>query len=162
MSIQPEVHASQAGNDNSVPSNLKELVQRFRICWEALPDRYYVNKELRQIGFQLELSGTHEEDVQHPQPGCEHCRKIWVALEAIADWILPRETRDSEYDIVPYDQSIHYDPLRRFRPDVSLRIWIRHRSGFDRPVDACEVRCLNEMTQHLKELGVRNGKWVLD
>jgi hypothetical protein len=162
MSIQREAHASQAGHDNSAPSNLKELVQCFRICWEALPDYYYVNKEKRQTGFTLELTGTHEQGVEHPQPGCEHCRKVWRALKAVGDWVIPREERDSDYDIGPFDQSIHYDVGRRFRPDVSLRIWLRHRSGFDRPVDACEVRCLNEMTQRLKELGVRKGKWVLD
>ena len=98
----------------------------------------------------------------HPLPGCEHCRKVWRALKAVADWIIPREERDSDYDIVPFDQSIHYDAGRKFRPDVSLRIWIRHRSGFDREVDACEVRCLGEMTQRLTEIGARKAQWESD
>lgn len=160
---------TQQESEGSVPAYsqkagepLQELVQRFQICFEVLPDHYYVNKKIRQIGFTLDLTGTHEPEIEHPLPGCEHCRKVWRALKAVADWIIPRERRDSDYDIVPYDQSIHYDRARKFRPDVSLRIWIRHRSGFDREVDACEVRCLNEMTQRLKELGARKEKWVLD
>ena len=159
MSIPQEAHASQAGNDNSAPSNLKELVQRFRICWEALPDCYYVKKEKRQIGFTLELTGTHESGVEHPEPGCQHCRHVRQALREIADWIIPKESRDSDYDISGYDQSIQYTAVRKFRPDVSLRIWIRHRSGFDREVDACEVRCLGEMTQRLTEIGARKTQW---
>ncbi len=159
MNIQKEAHASQRGNDNSAPSNLKELVQCFRICWEALPDFYYVQKEKRQTGFTLELTGTHEQGVEHPLPGCEHCLKVWRALKSVADWIIPREERDADYDIVPFDQSIHYDAGRKFRADVSLRIWIRHRSGFDREVDACEVRCLGEMTQRLTAIGARKAQW---
>jgi hypothetical protein len=159
MSIQQEAHASQEGNDNSAPPNLKELVQCFRICWEALPDYYYVRKEKRQIGFTLELTGTHEQGVEHPLPACEHCQKVWRALKAVGDWVIPREERDSDYDIGPFDQSIHYDAGRKFRPDVSLRIGIRHRSGFDREVDACEVRCLREMTQRLTEIGARKTQW---
>ncbi|MBZ5701610.1 MAG: hypothetical protein LAN84_07155 [Acidobacteriia bacterium] len=141
------------------PEALRELVERFQVCWEALPDSYYVRKEKRQIGFTLELTGTHEAGVEHPLPGCPHCHKVRIALQAIADWIMPKERRDSGYDIVPYDQSIQYEAVRKFRPDVSLRIQIQHRSGFDRPVDACEVRCLNEMKQRLKELGAREKKW---
>jgi len=117
---------------------------------------------MRQIGFRLELTGTHEEAVEHPQPGCEHCRRVWRALKATADWVVPKERRDSDYDIVPYDQSIRYDAMRKFRPDVSLQIWIRHRSGFDREVDACEVRCLNEMIGRLREIGARKGKWGVE
>jgi len=162
MEIQREAGASQTGNDTSTPTKLKELVQRFRICWEALPDYYYVQKQKRQIGFTLELTGTHEQGVEHPLPGCEHCRKVWRALKAIADWIIPREERDSDYDIVRFDQSIHYDAGRKFRSDVSLRIWIRHRSGFDREVDACEVRCLGEMTQRLATIGARKTQWESD
>ncbi len=97
--------------------------------------------------------------MEHPLPGCEHCRKVWHALKAVAAWIIPREKRDSDYDISAFDQSIHYSAARKFRSDVSLRIGIRHRSGFDREVDACEVRCLREMTKRLAEIGARKTKW---
>ena len=162
LSTQKDEQTPQPGHDSSIPPTLKESVERFHVRWEALPDCYYVKKVKRQIGFHLELTGSHERGVEHPQPGCEHCRKVWRALKEIADWIVPKERRDTDYDIVPYDQSIHYDALRKFQPEVSLRMWIRHRSGFDREVDACEVRCLNEMLQRLKEIGARKGKWEID
>ena len=152
----------QTPNCSVVPPASKECVERFHVRWEVLPDCYYVRKEKRQIGFRLELTGAHERGVENAQPGSEHCRRVWLALKAIADWIIPKESRDTAYDIAPYDQSIHYDALRKFQPEVSLRIWVRHRSGFDREVDACEVRCLNEMTQRLKEIGARKGKWDID
>ena len=162
MSIQQEAGTSQAGKDIRAPQRLKEFVQRFRICWEALPDHYYVKKEKRQIGFTLELTGTHESGVEHPEPGCQHCQHVWRALQEIAGWILPKEIRDSDYEVSVFDQTIQYTRVRKFRPDVSLRIWIRHRSGFDREVDACEVRCLNEMTKRLTEIGAHKAQWESD
>lgn len=152
-------------NDKATPqiqgtdSHLKDLVQRFRVCWEALPDYYYVKGQRRQIGFVLELSGMHEPGIEHPQPGCKLCHPVRRALEAIAHAIIPKDRRDSDHDIAPYDQAIHYDPNRKFRPEVTLQIWIRHRWGFDREVDACELRCLREMTQQLTELGARERSW---
>lgn len=145
-----------------IAERLKELAKRFRVCWEVLPDCYPVAHQLRHIGFELRLTGAHEDGVEHPQPGCQHCRRVYIALHEIADWIIPKERRDSDYEVLPFDQSIQYDPERKFRPEVSLRIWIRHRTGFDREVDACEVRCLKEMTDHLVEIGARKGRWDPD
>ncbi len=160
--MRPERGPTDPAQSDGVQQTLRELVERFHICFEVLADNYFVNKELRQIGFTLELTGTHERGVEHPLPGCQHCHNVRIALHQIAKWIIPREPRDTDHDILPFDQSIHYDAQRKFRPEVSLRIWIRHRSGFDRPVDACEVRCLNEMKGRLKELGVRDTRWDQD
>jgi hypothetical protein len=176
MNVNTQEREDTAQQANSgAPQALKAGVERFHVCWEVLPEYYYVSindplhsevkrqkKEKRQIGFLLQLSGTHEAGVEHPQPGCEHCHNVWRALKGIADWIVPKEIRDTDYEISPYDQSIRYDAVRKFRPEVLLTIWIRHRSGFDREVDACEVRCLNEMTQKLREIGARKGKWDFD
>jgi len=61
-------------NGNDVPTRLKAEAQRFQVRWETLPDHYYVKGQRRQIGFVIVLAGTHEAGVQHPEPGCEHCR----------------------------------------------------------------------------------------
>jgi hypothetical protein len=146
----------------STARKLKELVEKFHVCWEALPDCYPVKKEIRQVGYCLELTGAHEEGVDHPSPGCVHCQHVWRALEAIAEWIIPKEYRDTGYEISPFDPSIQYSKERKYRPEVSLRIWIRHRVGFEREVDACEVRCLKEMTQRLVEIGAHKMRWDPD
>jgi len=138
--------------ETSVPA-LRELVQRFQVCWKASPELAYVGGEKRQIGYQLELAGTHEPGVEHPEPGCEHCQHVFAALRAIAEWILPRQTRDSRYDIGPYDQAIRYSPAYRNRPDITLIVQIVHRRGFEQPVEECQSRCLEEMEQRLTGLG---------
>ena len=138
--------------------NLENLVKRFKVCWESLPDYYFVRGQRRQIGSVLQLSGTHEPSIEQPQPGCKQCQRVRRALEAIAHWIIPKERRDTDQDIAPYDQAIHHDPIRKCRPEVTLEIWIHHRSGLDRKVDGCEL-LLQEMTQRLRELGARERNW---
>jgi hypothetical protein len=138
---------------------LREVVGRYRVCWEVLPEYIIAGHERRQIGFTLELSATHAPGVEHPSPGCRHCQEVFAALQTVAAHILPREKRDSVYRIEPYDQAIHYSRARKDRPDVALKIGILHRTGFERPVDACEVRCLTEMKQRLAELGACEGQW---
>lgn len=139
---------------------MKELVERYRVCWEVWPEYTSVRGERRQIGFALELSGTHEPGVEPPLPGCEHCIRVYNALQTIASHIIPQERRPSRHDIGIYDPAIHYSPQRRWRPDVSLTVRILHRSGFEQPVDECENKCLNEMKTHLRKLGAAEGRWV--
>jgi len=140
------------GAETSVPT-LRELVRRFDVCWKVWPEPAYAGGEKRQIGYELNLAATHESGVEHPEPGCEHCQHVFAALRDIAEWILPPATRDSQYDIGPYDQSIRYSPAHRNRPDITLIIQIVHRRGFEQPVEECQNRCLEEMEQRLRELG---------
>ena len=143
-------------NDAELMAN---LVERFRVCWEVWPEYTVVNHEKRQIGFSLELYGTHEPHVEHPTPGCKDCFRVFTALQAIAAYILPQEERPSTYRIEIYDEAIRYAPKRGNRPDVTLPIKILHRHEFELPVDQCEVKCLNEMKQCLQELGAPQGRW---
>ena len=138
---------------------LAELVRRFRVCWEVWPEYAFVEQERRQVGFALELYGTHEPWVEHPEAGCDECLRVFTALQTIAEGVLPQEHRPSRSDMGIYDQSIHYSPKRGNRPDVVLPIRITHREGFERPVDECERLCLKEIEQRLRELGAGEGRW---
>jgi hypothetical protein len=141
-------------------ARLRDLVQRFRVCWSVWPEECFVNGTKRKIGFALELCGTHEPGTLHVSPGCEHCRPVQAALKEIANWILPREERPSMYDIDINSQALEYSPAHGNRADISLTIRITHRGIIERPVDECEVRCLQEMEQSLKDLGACKGRWV--
>lgn len=141
------------------PSVVKDLVQRFQVCWEAWPEYFVVGHEKRQIGFGLELYGTHDDGKVHTEPGCPECQHVFAALHVIAGWIVPKEIRPSTYALEPYRQSLSYSPARGNRPDVTLTIKIIHREGYERPVDACELRCLHEMEERLRHLGAPERQW---
>jgi len=140
-------------------NKLRELVTRHKVCWKVWPEFTMVGQEKRQIGYELELAGTHEPGVTHPEPGCEHCQHVFTALRQIAGYIMPREERPSMYETGPSDQSIHYWPLHSNRPDVMLTVKILHRHGYERPVDACEDRCVKEMEDRLRDLGACRLQW---
>ena len=148
------------GSEETTPLLLRESVQRFKVCWKVWPECIYVGDQKRQVGYQLELAGTHEAEVAHPRPGCEQCQSVYNALRQIAEYIIPREERPSTYEIGPFDRSIHYWPLHSNRPDVLLTIKILHRRGSDQPVDECEDRCLEEMEARLRELGACRLRWT--
>ncbi len=140
---------------------LQEFVKHYQVCWEVWPQYLMVGGKELQVGFELELSGTPEIGTNHLGPGCPACRHVYSALHAVAEWIFPKEQRPSMYEIAPYETALRYTKVRGNRPDVILSIKIVHRRGFDQPVDECEMRCLQEMKQHLSELGACERQWSL-
>ena len=139
---------------------LREIVVRHCVYYEVRRESVPLkDHSLQEVGFRLELHGRHAAG-SHPMPGCALCQEIYGGLREIAAWILPKEIRDSSYDLEAFDASLHYSHATKDPGSVQLGIDILHRSGFDRPVDACEVRCLREMEEKLKRLGVRRGPAV--
>ena len=145
----------------SRPSFLSDLVNRYKVCWEVWPEYLMVGGKQQQVGFELELSGTHESGTEHVSPGCPACRHVYRALLSIADSILPKEERPSRYETGAYEQILRYSAVRGNRPDVTLSVKILHRRGFDQPVDPCEMRCLEEMKQRLRQLGACERQWSM-
>src|SRR5262249_39247552 len=97
-------------------------------------------------------------------PGCQRCVAVWDDLCEIATAVLPPEDRPTGYHVEPFDRSLHYFTKRRpsptrDRPDVELNIEVRHREGFNREVDPCESRCVQEIIAELRDLGVQEGTW---
>jgi hypothetical protein len=74
-----------------VPTNngLSSLVQRYQVCWEVWPEYLAVGQGIRQVGFELELSGS-DKCIQC-NPTCPECLRIRSALEMIANWIFERD-----------------------------------------------------------------------
>lgn len=84
---------------------------------------------------------------------------MFLALCAIAEYILPPEARPSRCEIGPYEQALRYSAERRDSPGVILSVKLLHRRGFDQPGDQCKVRCLEEMKSRLNELGACERQW---
>ncbi len=133
---------------------LRDLVGKHKVAYEVWPISHVKRPgEKVQIGFELELSGTHHGPKEPPKPACAECVKVYDDLKQIAQWIIPKEDRLSRYEMGIFDSSIHCSARRKFRREVGLTIKILHKKKFDDPTDDCEVRCLNEMEQRLKKLG---------
>jgi hypothetical protein len=150
--------------DDAPMEHLREIARRHQVCYEVWPEWSVAEERKIQIGFELQLCGTNPHDSgdgsDHPVPGCAHCVGTYGELRQIAEWILPREERPSRYEIGAFDHSLHIaPPKRRRRNEVLVSIHIMHRHDFNRAVDECENRCLKEMQQRLRELGIVEGMW---
>lgn len=144
----------------NAPPGLMDAVRRHQVCWETSPLLHYGrNGEKTAIGFDLGLYGTHDHPRHPPTPGCEECSVVHQALEEIARWIIPKKDTESQYQIEVDIPALVYSRLRENRPEVKLTIKIMHRTGFDRPVDACEMACIQEMEAKLKGIGAQRDKW---
>jgi hypothetical protein len=60
---------------------LRELVMQHKLCWEVWPE-YHIDQNGKkvQIGFELELIGTHYHPEHPPLPGCEECVKVYKGI----------------------------------------------------------------------------------
>jgi len=143
-----------------IDTDLQMLVAAYQVCFESYPIWHVPRGGGKvAIGYELDLCGTHHHPKHPPKPGCDECRPVRHALMLIARSILPSDDRPSRYAIEPFDMAIHFSPRRKMRREIVLAIDIVHRGAFDRPIDACETRCLREMTEKLKALGARAECW---
>jgi hypothetical protein len=111
------------------------------------------------VGFEIDVSATHHQPHRAPVSGCPECEPPLRALEAIVKFVLPKEPRDSIYDIEVHWGGLQYACQRGNRPEVSATIHVLHGDGADRPVDACEERCRHEIVGKLQALGACEGVW---
>lgn len=137
---------------------LRAIVKGYQVSWRVYPEWVATRDDhIPQVGFQLQLRGVHPPG-SHPAPGCDVCQEAYAGLQEVAAWILPKEKRQSAYDMLSFDSSFHYDASPHSPAYVELIIVIRHRDNSEGPVDECEVRCLKEMQERLRELGAaRSG-----
>lgn len=140
--------------------HLRTLVQDYEVCWETRPQYAVVGEGLRTIGFSVELSAAHHQPHHEPVAGCPECLPPLRALEEIVDFILPTEPRDSIYDVHVKWGAMQYSRRRANRPEVGATIDVLHATGADRPIDACEERCLADIVSRLKAIGAQEGSWT--
>ena len=137
---------------------LAQLVARHRVVFCVWPAKESVGGALVSVGFDLEILGAHLDTVRGVLPGCERCVSIWADLRTLAEAVIPDQLRPTISGVQDFDHALHTRP-KEPRDDVRLVVSLRHREGVDRPIDACEERCLHEMTAALRSLGAKEGHW---
>jgi hypothetical protein len=145
--------------DTQTVERLKTLVALHHVCWDVVPLQATVGEEIRSIGFEVHLLGVHEDHHPEVRPGCAHCRQIFHDLSEIARAVLPEPGRRSKYDIDTFDGALRYPANEKLPPVVRVLIEIRHRAGWDAPIDECEQTCLKDITDQLTRLGAPHRRW---
>lgn len=136
---------------------LKDAVNRFQVCWESFPELSVTNHERRQVGFVVELYGTHNLSNVVPTAGCKHCIPVMQALLAIADFAVPDAWREN-LDVLRAQSGIEYANERGGRPDIVVAITMIPRHPGESDGDAA-TRCLADIRARLQQLGVCERSW---
>lgn len=143
-------------------SAIRDLIRRYKICWEVWPEWAGSNSHLEKTGFDLELLGTHAEGTDHVSPGCDACIEVYSALRKVAEHVVPHNPNlPTMFEIEPFEPALRYAAIRKNRPDVLLEMKITHHSGLG-PIDDCEKHCLQLMQNRLDALGAYRGQWAPD
>lgn len=129
-----------------------------KVHWQIYPEYRLVDEQLVKVGFELVLFGTHDHPSQHPAPGCDACVKVYKALSRVAGFALPREERPTLFEIEPFEAALLYPVSGTPSIEVAMRIRLLHRADSLLPIDECQRRCLAEIEDRLRQLGVRKAR----
>src|SRR5512143_960243 len=89
------VSAKRSAN-HSARFNLSELVTTSDVLLQVWPVYSVRNRERVQVGFELELLGSHSLDPSHLDPGCPKCSRLRAALYGVAGYFA-REAHLNEH-----------------------------------------------------------------
>jgi len=147
-----------------IEEEIKSLIRKHRVCYESWYEYAMAQGVRTHVGYALRLSGVNKhENGDHSVPGCSYCRHTYADLCCIARWILPPNDRASRYQIEPFDAAFHIAPNGRGRrQEVVVTIQVLHRDDPNLSADECEMRCLKEMSEKLRKLGVMEGRVNLE
>lgn len=147
------------GEAADAEETLRTWIQEDRICWAVSPlTEIYQHRQV-QVGFEIHLFGRHPAGGTLG-PGCSACHRLYEKLRAIALFALPKEVRPSRYEVDPYSATFRYRPESGWVPEVQLTLRVLHRTGTFDPIDACEIRCSEEIQTRLRALGSPPNHWM--
>lgn len=104
------------------PVALGDLIRIFRISFRLRPIYVSVANDEPEIGFEVELIGTHSSMGEHVRGGCTHCRRVLLLLLEVADHILPGAHDRSRSGGSPCERFVRYTSTGN--PEVALSMTI--------------------------------------
>ena len=135
-------------------ADLRALVREHRVHFDVGPEIVMEAGERLKVGFEVRLWAVHPKGAR-ALPGCGKCRTLVRVLERVAWAVLPQDDRATRYAIEPFAAALYDSRIVPGADEVGLTVRLVHRADYERPIDACEERCLKEIRQSLKALGAR-------
>lgn len=134
-------------------ADLSEFVRRHRVHFDVRPDVVVSPAGRVTVGFELRLFAVHDKGAQ-ALPGCCKCDDLVAGLRSLATEVLPRDERPTISSVRPFEPALYDSREVPGADEVALTLLLSHREGYERPVDACQARCLKEVRQRLKAFHV--------
>lgn len=137
------------------PRWLRDLVRTFGISFRLRPMYVSLAGGRPEIGFELELIGTHAAAEQHTGNRCVLCLRVLFALLDLADRGLCEEKTLVRPIGARYEKRIRYTASSRDWPEVVLCVTIVRPMGLD-DVEKDRMLALgDDVRKALQDLGCR-------
>lgn len=129
------------------------MARRHHIHYDVEPEIVIQGTERVTVGYEVRLWAVHPKGAK-ALPGCPKCAPLVEDLRRLARWVVPGEERPTRADLEPFRRALYDSRVVPDSDEVMVAIRLVHREGYERPVDACEERCLKEIRARLRELGI--------
>jgi hypothetical protein len=141
----------------SLPEHTREIVHRFSVSYDVRPESMVLHDHtIRQVGYCVDLYGA-DGDGPPLSPGDERSKEIYRALREIALQTVQEEDHNCRFELDGFYSSLHYDSDPKSPARVQLTIYILHRNGSERPINAGVAQALHKLEDRLKHLGIHHG-----
>ena len=135
-------------------AELRGFIREHHVYFEVRPELVPRPGERLKVGFELWLWAVHHKG-EHALPGCARCRTLAHGLERLARTVLPPDDREARCALEPFRPALYESRVVQGADEICVVVRLFHGTEYERPVDACEERCLKEIRQGLRSLGAR-------
>ena len=138
---------------------LRGIVERFQVTWGVTPLHGSDSGESVEIGFVLDLNGTHKPAANHVGRTCRHCTNLMLALKIIGDWLLPPQGKCSFCEVQAYSDFVRGEQKGQADASSTRALRLVSHLGTRCQLGACHLWCMTKMKARLNRIGsVERGR----
>lgn len=141
--------------ENDELSALREAARRFHVAFVTRPKQAVADGQLVTVGYDVDLTATHDHPHGLVSPGCVECEPVLATLDALAKHALPKGKHEALYEITVRRGALVFGRTHGGVAEVSATISVTHRTGVGARPGPCEDECLAAIVEGLEKLGVR-------
>lgn len=148
------VSAKRSAN-RSARFNLTEMVKRSDVLLQVWPVYSVRNKERVQVGFELELLGSHSLDPSHLDPSCPECSELRATLYGVAGHFAREAKLNGQGPLlctVTRPSSIVC--LQRYNNRAFVRISIEINARSDMSLGPSDIAVINDLRSRMRDHGI--------
>lgn len=132
---------------------LRDSARRHHVHFEVQPELIIERDVRTQVGYQVRVWSVHDKGA-HAMPGCVKCRELLAELDGIVQWAIPAEDRPTRVEIERTGAALYDSAEVPGADEVAITIRLIHREAYATPIDECERRCLQQIRERLRWLGI--------
>lgn len=133
--------------------SLERFVREHHVHYEVEPEAAVDGGKAEVVGFDVRLFATHGED-RLEAPSCPRCVELQDELRSFAERLVASGAAAGRAEIAPASRALYQSTEVRGADEVSVAVRVRCDVPEHRGEGATEDRCLGDLRERLRELGV--------